>query len=276
MTRSPAPPTDTPIRAVDVSPAGLEPLIEAGRHLALSELSGKTRELNAAPAALELLTEVVHDLRSPLSSMLVLIGQLQSGRAGPLTRQQELQLGILYEAAFEVNNLTRNALELARRSDVSPPAEVPMVFSVTGTWHTVHALLAPIAQERGLVLRWSGPRTDLRMGHPEILQKVLLNLVTNALKFTIRGTISVTVEELDEARVRFRVSDTGTGLNEPARAMIGEPPGQEQLPFSRNGRTLGLAICRRALADLNSRLELGHQQGPGTCLEFELRLPAAT
>lgn len=206
--------------------------------------------------------------------MLVLIGQLRSGRAGPLARQQELQLGLLYEAAFEVNNLTRNALELARRSDTPPLGEVPIVFSVTGAWHAVRALLAPIAQERGLVLRWSGPRTDLRIGHPEILQKVLLNLVTNALKFTTRGTISVTVEELEEARVRFRVSDTGSGLSEPARALIGEPPGREQLPLSRNGRTLGLAICMRALAGLNSRLELGHQEGPGTCLEFELLLPA--
>lgn len=272
MTRSPVPPTEIPARPVDVSPAGLEPLIEAGERLVQSA-DGHAQD--TSPAALELLTEVVHDLRSPLSAMLVLLDQLRSGRAGPLTRQQESQLGLLYEATFEVSNLTRNALELARRSHTSLPDAPPVAFSVGGTWHAVRALLAPMVQERGLLLRWAGPRVDRRMGHPDVLQKVLLNLVTNALKFTTRGTISVMAEELEEERVLFRVRDTGSGLSEPARALIGEPPGPEQLPASTNGRTLGLAICTHALAGLNSRLELGHQEGPGTCLQFELLLPPA-
>lgn len=254
---------------VDISPAALSALIASGERLTSSHALD---DALPQPAALDLLIEVTHDLRSPLSSMLVLIENLRSGRLGPLNRQQETQLGLLYEATFEVSNLTQNALGLARRPAVSVP--VPGVpFSMAEMWLGVRSLIAPMAQERGLMVRWAAPRADRRWGHADGLQKVLLNLVTNAIKCTPRGVVSVTAEEHSGDHVRFRVTDTGTGLSEPARSLIGELTAEGAVPGTRMGGSLGLAICAHLLRAMGSRLTIGLHEGPGTCLEFDLMLP---
>ncbi len=258
---------------VDVCPEAIQSIIGIGASI-LSP--GEMDACVEASSALELLIEVTHDLRSPLGSMLVLIEHLRSGQSGPVTRQQEAQLGILYEAAFEAGNLTRNALEIARGhawNTMGLPPAVP--FSVAATWQSVRSLVAPIAQERSLTLRWAGPPVDQRVGHPEALQKVLLNLVTNALKYTARGVVSVTTQVEPADRVRFRVTDTGQGLSEPARRLIGDLPSPVALAATRTGNSLGLSICAQVLGAMGSALEVGRMTGPGTCLEFVLHLPPA-
>lgn len=266
-------PTDRSAEAPDVSPAALAPYIAIGASLAFVPPANSGNEQDSA--ALGLLTEVTHDLRSPLSSMLVLIEQIRTGQSGPLTRQQQLQLGLLYEATLEISNLTQNALELVRPSagtTVASSHEISQEFSIAQAWASVRALVAPIAQERGLTLRWAGPEHDIRRGQPELLQRVLLNLVTNALKFTSRGSISVTAQEVSAQRVRFRVRDTGSGLTEPARQLVGNL--NSDIPHNeRPSRSLGLSMCASFLKTVGSRLELGANDGPGTCIEFELHLP---
>lgn len=268
--------------APDVSPDALAPFIAFGASLAASHgLAAATELAESESAALGLLIEVTHDLRSPISSMMVLIEQLRSGQAGPLSRQQQSQLGLLYEATLEVSNLTQNALQLARRQLARNRAalnEKPQAasFSVAELWQSVRALVAPIAQERGLTLRWSGPEADWRTGQPDAIQRILLNLVTNALKYTARGSISVTAHELDSGRVRFRVQDTGSGLSEAARALIGELPTSPSLTQASTTSNLGLAICATMLRSMGSKLELPDSGSSGTCVEFELDLPIAT
>ena len=229
--------------------------------------------------ALSLLVGVTHDMRSPLSSMLMLVERLRSGQAGPLTRTQERQLGLLYSATFELAVMTNDALDFARGT-ASLASEAPVAFSITDLFRSVRQVVQPIAEEKGLLLRCSGPTTDRRIGQPTILHRVLLNLVTNALKYTDTGTVTLTATAVGATSLCFQVDDSGRGMPEEVVASLATPGGGGPVGggpvFSEafSGSGLGLGICRRLLGDLDSALEIESLRPTGTRVQFTLALPA--
>jgi len=230
----------------------------------------------SAANAHELLLGMTHDMRSPLSSILVLVERLRSGQSGPVSPLQERQLGLVYTAAFGLAALSNDVLELARGGTRLVAAE-PVSFSLQDVLRTVRELVQPIAEEKGLVLRCSAPRDDARVGHPAALHRVLLNLVTNALKFTNSGSVNVWAEVVGADKVKFVVEDTGRGLPEAVQAQFA-PGGAGTLPlgggsFSSTG--LGIAYCQQLLAMMGSELHSNAIQPVGTRFEFSLALPAA-
>ncbi|MCO4100711.1 sensor histidine kinase [Gemmatimonas sp.] len=261
--------------APDVSPEAIAALVaEGARVLVDSPADGVAAAPQVIPDALQLLVGITHDLRSPLSSMLMLIERLRSGHAGPVTPQQEKQLGLLYSAAFGVASLTNDALDMARGTahDVAQGAAVP--FSVAEVWKGVRALVHPIAEEKQLVLRWSGPAADRRVGYPGALHRVLLNLVTNALKFTLNGSVTVSASDVGNDRLRFEVADTGHGLPAAVKAQLLRAEQLSTDPLL-SSAGLGIAMCQQMLAAMDSRLEDVSEEGrPGATLAFVLTLAA--
>jgi signal transduction histidine kinase len=254
---------------VDVSPEAIAALVAEGA----SALGLVSVQPQASPDALPLLVGITHDLRSPLSSMLVLIERLRAGHAGPLTPLQEKQLGLLYSAAFGMASLTNDALDFARGAAGDMGARPATAFSMRDMWSAVRGLVQPIAEEKHLLLRWSSVPHDRRLGHADVLQRVLLNLVTNALKFTSSGSVTVSAEELDPQTVRFMVTDTGEGLPATVRAQLRHAGLTGALP-SITSSGLGIAMCQQMLAAVGSRLE-DHsvERASGTALAFVLSLP---
>ncbi len=223
--------------------------------------------------ALALLVGVTHDMRSPLSSMLVLVERLLSGQSGPLTSAQERQLGLLYSAAFGLASLTNDALDFARGTSSFAGAP-PVSFSISDLFRSVRQVAQPIAEEKGLLLRCCGPTTDRRLGQPAVLHRVLLNLITNALNYTSTGTVTVTATPLDATSLCFRVEDSGRGMPEEVLVSLAMPVWGG--PFSSgafSGSGLGLGMCRRLLGELGSDLEIEALQPAGTRVQFTLDLP---
>ena len=144
----------------------------------------------SAPDGLELVVEVAHDLRSPLTSILFLAETLQRGRSGPVNQVQERQLGLIYSAAFGLSSVASDVIELARGGDRLVDLD-PIPFSVTDILESVRDIVQPIAEEKSLAVRLTAPEADFRIGHPVALSRVLLNLTTNALKFTAEGSVEV-------------------------------------------------------------------------------------
>jgi signal transduction histidine kinase len=260
-THSPAPPTD------------------AARESAPAPTPAPSDLPISATNALELLVGVTHDLRSPLTSILLLVERLRTGGAGPVTPQQERQLGLVYSAAFGMASLADDVMELATGGTRLIGA-APVPFAISAVLRAVRELVQPIAEEKGLVLRCSAPPQDVRLGHPAALHRVLLNLVTNALKFTHNGSVSVYADLLDGDAVRFRVDDTGRGLPDAVHAQLAmqsglaESPmsvGDSGRPFSSSG--LGVAFCQRLLAGMDSRLCASAREPVGTRMEFTVALP---
>jgi signal transduction histidine kinase len=255
---------------VDVSPEAIAALVAEGA----SVLGDVAVQPDASPDALPLLVGITHDLRSPLSGMLVLIERLRAGHAGPLTPMQEKQLGLLYSATFGIAALVNDVLDVARGSARDNFTQTPVQFSISEVWRSVRVLVQPIAEEKRLLLRWSGPHVDVRTGHPALLHRVLLNLVTNALKYTDSGSVTVSAEALGASAVRFSVRDTGMGMPITVKAQLAQAEGgsSERLPSSGG---LGIALCQQMLALLGSSLELIEDgSASGSCLGFTVELPA--
>jgi signal transduction histidine kinase len=230
----------------------------------------------SAPDGLELVVEVAHDLRSPLTSILFLAETLQRGRSGPVNQVQERQLGLIYSAAFGLSSVASDVIELARGGDRLVDLD-PIPFSVTDILESVRDIVQPIAEEKSLAVRLTSPEADFRIGHPVALSRVLLNLTTNALKFTAEGSVEVIARQTGARRLEFTVRDTGRGIPPQSMATLFEPFRRRQKSgeYAFSGSGLGLSICRKLVEAMGSSLEVETTMGTGTRFFFELELPLA-
>jgi len=224
---------------------------------------------------LALLMDVAHDLRSPLTSILVLAETLQRGQSGEVNDVQSRQLGLIYTAALGLSSVASDIIEFTQGGDQLVDQE-PSAFSVTAMLESVGDIVRPIAEEKHLTVRLLAPVHDERLGHPVALSRVLLNLTTNALKFTDQGYVEIVAQEVEDGnRVELAVRDSGRGIPPEKVTTLFQPLRQEsgrrgQL-FSQTG--LGLTICRKLVSAMKSELKVESRIGWGTRFFFELDLP---
>jgi signal transduction histidine kinase len=230
----------------------------------------------AGPRGLELVVEMAHDLRSPLTSILFLAEAMQRERSGPVSDRQRRQLGLIRSAALCLCAAASDVLELARGGDRLVERE-PGSFSIRDLFAAVRDVVTPLAEEKRLELRFEGPEHDRRFGHERALSRVLLNLTTNALKFTEQGSVEVVARERDATAIEFSVRDTGPGFDPETLRTLFQPfrkaPATARHHFSSSG--LGLAICNKLVTAMGSQLEVATRTGRGTTFTFQLDLPAA-
>lgn len=234
----------------------------------------------AGPDGLSLVTEVAHDIRSPLTSIRCLAEALEREQSGPVTEVQRKQLRLIYSAALGLGTMASDVIEMARRGDQLVDMEsVP--FSVAEIVDGVADMVRPIAEEKGLSLSTQRLASDQRIGAPFALSRVLLNLVTNALKFTDEGRVEVQVRATGLSAVEFAVVDTGRGIPEEAIGDLYRPFRRSSARAARSGflfsgTGLGLALCRKLVQAMGSELQLETAAGEGTRFSFVLDLPATT
>jgi signal transduction histidine kinase len=226
--------------------------------------------------ALELLAEVAHDMRSPLASILFLVESMRQG-SDDLPAALPRRLGLVYGAAFGLSTLAENLFDLARGADlVLEPKPIP--FSLEETMHAVRDIVLPIAEEKGLRIEFERHGIDCRVGHPLALQRVLLNLSTNGLKFTAKGSVRLRARDVGGARVLFEIRDTGRGIEPDTLESITSAfrPIKQlgRIAFSTPG--LGLSICQKLVTLMGGALGIQSVVGQGTRFFFELELPLPT
>jgi signal transduction histidine kinase len=226
---------------------------------------------------LEMIVEVAHDLRSPLASVLFLAETLRNGQSGSINPIQERQLGLVYSAAFGLSALASDVIELVRGGERLMDLH-PMAFSVAETLQAVRDIVLPIAEEKGLTVKIMRPDADVRIGHPAALNRVLLNLTTNALKFTSEGHVEVACKTVTKSRIEFSVKDTGRGIPAEVLPTLFDAfrrrakPGQ----FAFSSAGLGLSICRKLVTRMGGELHVDTAPGAGTRFHFELELPLSS
>lgn len=234
----------------------------------------------SGPDGLDLVVEVAHDLRSPVTSIIFLAETLSRGQSGEVTDLQKRQLRLIYSAALGLSSMASDVIELARGGDQLVEREMSP-FSVAEILESVTDMVKPIAEEKGLALRFTPPPSDHRHGRPLALSRVLLNLTTNALKFTDEGFVEIQARAKGLSRIEFSVRDTGHGVSEEALANLYQPfrrtrarAGRSGYYFSGTG--LGLAMCRKLVEAMGSELKLETRAGWGTRFYFDADLPPAS
>src|SRR5256714_2141609 len=222
---------------------------------------------------LALLMDVAHDLRSPLTSILVLAETLQRGQSGPVNEIQRRQLGLIYTAALGLSSVASDIIEFTQGGDQLVEQE-PVGFSVTAMLESVRDIVRPIAEEKHLTVRLLAPAVDERKGHPVALSRMLLNLTTNALKFTEAGYVEIVAREIAPTRIEFAVRDSGKGMSPEKINTLFQPlrkeSGRRGQLFSQTG--LGLTICRKLAIAMKSELKVESRIGWGTSFFFEVEL----
>jgi signal transduction histidine kinase len=175
-----------------------------------------------------------------------------------------------------LSSVASDVIELARGGDRLVDLD-PIPFSVTDIFESVRDIVLPIAEEKGLGVRLSVPERDFRVGHPVALSRVLLNLTTNALKFTSEGYVEVVGKQGTGDEIEFAVRDTGRGIPPQAMATLFEPfrRRQKQGEYAFSGSGLGLSICRKLVEAMGSELKVDTAPEYGTRFYFMLSLPLA-
>ncbi|MGQ0764529.1 MAG: sensor histidine kinase [Gemmatimonadota bacterium] len=235
-------------------------------HRFTSRLSGQDAQ--------QLVVEMAHDMRSPLGSILILAERLRSGPDGLMPPQQQRQLGLIYSAAFGLSSLAGDVIELAR-GGTSLMDQQPLPFAVSDVLQSIADILRPMAEEKRLDLTWKGPTADLRIGHASALNRVLLNLATNAIKFTNAGSVRISCREHDRLKVEFSVTDTGRGIPAHVLTHLFEAFRQRQMPgdYAFSSAGLGLSICQKLVRAMSSELKVETELERGTRFHFTLELP---
>lgn len=233
------------------------------------EFAGRLTE----PDGFELLVEVAHDLRSPLTSITFMAETLRAGYSGELTELQKNQLGLIWSAAFGMMSVFSDLMDLAKeRSNIFEDSPGP--FSISGVFEELRQMLEPMVVVKGIELRLKPPLHEKVAGHRLALFRVLLNLTTNAIKFTEEGFVEVSARTVDRNLVEFSVRDTGRAIPEEAQPSLFQPfkKARDRRGYFFSGSGLGLSIARRYLRGMGSDLDFETKPGWGTRFHFKLHL----
>ena len=247
----------------------LEQLIDRPAQIVENEFTQRL----SSPDALRAVVEMAHDMRSPLGSILFLVDAIRRAQSGPVTPVQERQLGLIYGAALGLSTLASDVVDAINGDRLVDGQRVP--FAITEVLLGVCAIVRPLGEEKGLVINTTFPQVDGRLGYPSALSRVMLNLATNALRYTERGSVSIGCIEHTPTLVEFWVEDTGRGIPDSVLSMLfdGFRPGSVGIRFSSAG--LGLAICRNLIEKMGSLLTVDTAIDEGTRFSFRIELPPA-
>ena len=220
------------------------------------------------------LSNMSHEFRTPLNSMMALSRLLLEDAERPLNAEQRRQVGYIRQAAEDLTELVNDLLDLAKVEAgkiVIRPAE----FDVRDLFAALRGMLRPLLLNESVNLVFEEP-DGLPVLHTDEgkVSQILRNLLSNALKFTERGEIRVSARTVEDGMVDFSVVDTGIGIAAEDQQRIFEEFGQIENPVQRRvrGTGLGLPLVRRLAALLGGRITLESAVGVGST--FTARIPA--
>lgn len=220
----------------------------------------------------DLMAILSHELRAPLSAIVGLIDLLIKEEFGRLTPEQNEHLSTIDQRLRQVRDLVNTTLDFARVQRRSLPIDL-VELRASDLIAEVRAEAAALSSRPGVELCWEiDPELPEIRSDPSKLKIAIKNLLSNALKYTEKGTVTVRVHPSGDG-LECCVMDTGIGIAPEAREAVFEPfrqldakPGQV-----REGIGLGLYITRRLLEMLKGRITL--ESAPGVGSTFRIWVP---
>lgn len=212
-----------------------------------------------------------HDLRQPLAAANLFIGVLKSTKP---TSEQAMVIQYLDQTMATFDGLLDSLLNISRLdSGVIIPEYTLINVLELSSW--LEQNFAPLAKEKKLKFMLHFPKKELLIIQSDInlIKSVLANLAGNAIKYTLKGGILVSVRRRGN-EVLFQVWDTGIGISNEHKEKIFDEFYQinNQQRDRKGGMGLGLSIAKRSIAILGSRITFRSKTGKGSVFEFQLPL----
>jgi signal transduction histidine kinase/CheY-like chemotaxis protein len=230
----------------------------------------------AAMAKTMLFATLSHEIRTPLNGILGMAGLLATSE---LTHAQRSWLEAVSDSGQHLLGLLNDILDYAKLESGKIELET-LVFNPAKTVQSVIELCSPRAHEKGLEIALVvTPDVPLAVaGDDGRLRQVILNLVSNAIKFTPQGGILVLVEAAHDGHLTFRVEDTGIGIPaDKAQAVFDEFQQADSSHTRRFGGTgLGLAIVKKLTEAMGGSIALSPRTGGGSVFAVTLPLETVT
>lgn len=239
-----------------------------------AELDEKASSLQQAnELKTRFLSNMSHEFRTPLNSILSLSRMLLSGIDGELTPEQEKQVVFMQKAADGLSELVNDLLDLAK-VEAGKTEVRPSTFAVSDLFATLRGMLRPLmVQGSSVSLVFEEPEDlpPLYSDEGKIAQ-ILRNFISNALKFTEQGEVRITAVQVGSA-IRFSVADTGIGLAPDDQERIFEDFVQIESHLQRQvkGTGLGLPLSRKLAEVMGGTVLVESTAGQGST--FSLSIP---
>lgn len=230
----------------------------------------------AAKAKEQFVATMSHEIRTPLNGIIGITELLAKTK---LTPQQQKQIQLLKSSEEQLMRIVNEVLEYERIINGHVFLE-HIAFDAVQVIREIVTTFQPKTKEKKLQLTAACNMNQCYVtGDPYRLRQVLVNLVSNALKFTQKGTIELALHvrniNSQKAQLQFTVSDTGIGIQKDRLPHIFDPYFQESAATSREfgGTGLGLAISQNLLKLYGSEIKVTSKPQKGSVFSFELQLP---
>ncbi len=255
----------------------LQRIVESRDLAAIYKFMGETI-VEANKAKDLFLANMSHEIRTPLNGI---VGFTQLLKNTPLNQDQREFVSVIESSSDNLLNIVNDILDLSKINADKVELEEISFMAIEKFEDAVESYGAKAAEksiEFGVYVDPTIPKTLL--GDPTKISQVIVNLVSNAIKFTsANGTVEVFIEKKEEsdkdATIYFAVKDTGIGISQEQRGKIFEAFAQADAGTSRKfgGTGLGLAISSKLVERMGGHLDIESEIGKGTTFFFSLTLP---
>jgi len=246
-----------------------------------AELDDRAEQLRqATELKSRFLSYMSHEFRTPLGSIVSLSRVLMDHMDGPLTDEQERQVRLIRGSAEELIEMVNDLLDLAKveagRISISPEW-----FEMVDLFSALRGMFKPIISKQSVDLIFEEPKNvPMLFTDHKKLSQILRNYISNALKFTQKGSVRVSAECKDSEMVIFSVADTGIGIAKEHQKELFNDFVQVDSPVQKHlrGTGLGLSLSKKLAELLGGNVGIEGDLGKGSIFSVTVpvRLPGYT
>jgi PAS domain S-box-containing protein len=237
--------------------------------------AARDQAIQASESKSQFLANMSHEIRTPMNGVLGMAHLLMEGETDP---QKRTYLRALKESGHNLLAIINDILDFSKVEAGQLELE-QIEVDLPDLVNTAVALFGPQASEKGLQLDcFIGPDVPrMVQGDPVRVRQVLINLLSNSVKFTDTGRVAVAVSRAGGSNIRFEVTDTGIGIQPADHERILDPFGQADSSTTRRfgGTGLGIPICRQLVSLMDGSFDYTSMLGEGSTFSFEIPLPPA-